>query len=465
MQNIERLAISLNEKRAYGPLYIQLYENIRDKIVNGTLKAEERLPSLRKLSKESGLSLTTVKLAYDQLLIEGYITSKPQSGYFVCTLPEVVNSCNDQKETEAYEEGSAKQPYICDTSNFDFQKWKKCTSKVFNQYQELLFSESDIKGEYQLRQELATYLHRSRDVSCHPEQIIIGAGTQQLTSHLCRILKLEDLKTIATEDPCYLPVQNIFRDNGFLIKRIPVSDDGISIEQLPKGRPTAVYVSPSNQFPTGSLMPVARRYQLLNWAKKCGSYIIEDDYDSELRYFGKPVPPIKSLETKESVIYLGSFSSTLFPAIKISYMVLPWKLVKIFDKIKADYSQTCSKVEALTLALFMKNGYYWTSIRKLRAACGQKLQLTLDTIEKFKDLGVSCSQRQSGIAIMMSFSCQKSSQEIIELGRQLGIRATIVGLSKDQLDTKEKNIYFYYSQLPLDQIPWLIEQWITASYK
>ena len=247
------------------------------------------------MSRDLSISITTTELAYNQLLVEGYVTSKPQSGYYVAS---IAGHFSDEKahtnisyDFTAYTfEDSA---YKYDLSCFDFNKWKKCMSRVLNEYSHLLLFESDPQGEAALRFEVSKYVYTSRGVIAAPDQIVIGAGTQQLTSHLCRIMRKMNIGHVATEDPGYLPVQNIFRDHGMSITKIPVVSDGIMIEKLPTNIPAAVYVSPSNQFPTGSVMPIGKRYRLLEWADENDSFILEDDYDSELRYFGKPVPALQ----------------------------------------------------------------------------------------------------------------------------------------------------------------------------
>ena len=365
------------------PLYIQLYNYLKNEITTGAMAAGEKLPSLRKLSRDLGISITTTELAYSQLLVEGYVTSRPQSGYYVAQvagaapLMEIPEKNKMEFEKYTFEES----PYRYDLSCFDFGKWKKCASRILNDYSHMLLFESDPQGEAALRFEISKYVYKSRGVIASPDQIVIGAGTQQLTGHLCRIMRKMNIGHVATEDPGYVPVQNIFRDHGFSITKVPVESDGIKIEKLPANIPTAVYVSPSNQFPTGSIMPVGKRYRLLEWAKENNSFILEDDYDSELRYFGKPVPALQGLDRDSRVVYLGSFSSTLFPAVKISYMVLPKEMTPIFHAIKSDYTQTCSKTEQLTLALFMEEGFYYTNIRKLRNLYAQKLQVALTAFE------------------------------------------------------------------------------------
>ena len=310
------------------PLYIQLYNQIKEEILSHGLAAGDKLPSLRKLSAQLGVSITTTELAYNQLLVEGYIVSRPQSGFYVAEISSLksdVDSSHTPIGAYNIDEYTMKDaPYMYDLSCFDFNKWKKCAAKVFNDYSHLLLFESDPQGEAALRFEIAKYIYSSRGVSASPDQIVIGAGTQQITSHLSRILMKLDVKHVSLESPGYLPVQSMFSDAGFTISHIPVaSQEGIDIGRLPTNIPSAVYVSPSNQFPTGAVMPVGKRYELLKWAEENNSYIIEDDYDSELRYFGKPIPALQGLDENGRVVYLGSFSSTLFPAIKISYMVLP----------------------------------------------------------------------------------------------------------------------------------------------
>ena len=336
-------------------LYIQLYETIKNDIISGVMAAGEKLPSLRSLSKDLGISVTTTGQAYDQLLVEGYIVSKPQSGYFVADIHTSAHSgsSSEPSSTENLSDYTfEEQPYLYDLECFDFAKWKKCAARVFNDYSQLLLFESDPQGEPALRYEISKYIYRFRGVNANPDNIVIGAGTQQITSHLSRILIKMGINHVSLEAPGYLPVQSMFRDAGFTISHIPVASDGIDIGRLPTNISSAVYVSPSNQFPTGAVMPVGRRYQLLDWADRNGSIIIEDDYDSELRYFGKPVPAMQGLDKKNRVVYLGSFSSTLFPAVKISYMVLPDEMAENFRQIKGQSTQTCSKSEQLTLALF-----------------------------------------------------------------------------------------------------------------
>ncbi len=448
-----------------NPLYMQLYRYLKNEITCGNMTAGEKLPSLRRLSRDLSISVTTTEQAYNQLLVEGYIISKPQSGYYIAKIAGGGRSGGDISGSPDTEKGFdfsnytfQNSPYKHDLSCFDFGKWKKCMSRVLNDYSHLLLFESDPQGEAALRYEISKYIYTSRGVIANPGQIVIGAGTQQLTTHLCRIMRKMNIGHVATEDPGYLPVQNIFRDHGFSITKVAVEDNGIRIEKLPTNIPSAVYVSPSNQFPTGSVMPVGKRYQLLSWALENDSYVLEDDYDSELRYFGKPVPALQGLDKNNRVVYLGSFSSTLFPAVKISYMVLPPVMVDIFNAIKSDYTQTCSKTEQLTLALFMEDGLYYTNIKKLRNLYGQKLQTALAAFARCAGGFVTPTNTNSGINIILKVRTKKSPAALSDAAREIGVNMQPAAALTDQ-DTAA--LIFYYNQIPIGEMDGLIEQLVS----
>ncbi len=477
------------ENTSRRPLYLQIYDGLKEQILNGDLVSGEKLPSLRKAAGDMGVSLTTAKLAYDQLLVEGYVTSREKSGYYVARIAPIARTASggtaqtpDAAPDEEPQAGSSSgggaaggrpfdrqmpgemaSGYLVDPSCFDFVKWKKCMSMVFNDYSELLLYESDPQGEEWLRYEISKYLYQSRGVNAPPEHIVIGAGTQQITSHLSRILKKMDIRLAALEEPSYLPVQSMLMDSGFTVSHIPIARDGIQIEKLPTNVPCAVYVSPSNQFPTGAVMPVGRRYELIEWAQANKSIIIEDDYDSELRYFGRPLPALQGLDTQGRVVYLGSFSSTLFPAVKISYMVLPEEMTRIFQSFKSGYTQTCSKAEQLTLALFMEDGYYYTGIRKLRTLYAQKLEAVIAAFEKCAAGMITPIDTHSGINLTLEVATDrinKTAEELCEIAKSLGLQ--MVPLSEIS-GRQTSALIFYYSGLPLAQVDerirTLVDRW------
>ena len=321
---------------------------------------------------------------------------------------------------------------------------------------------SDPQGELPLRREIAKYLYGARGVSCRPEQILIGAGTQQITGYLASILQMNGIRNVSLEEPGYLPVKSIFRDREFLMTPVPMGQDGIQIELLPSNIRSAVYVSPSNQFPTGSVMSISKRYELLDWAAKNNSIIIEDDYDSELRYSGNTVPALQGLRKQENVVYLGSFSSTLFASIKISYMVLPMSMTGMLENIMTGYTQTCSKAEQLTLASFMAQGYYQTGIKRLRNLYSQKLQAVVSAIKKHGDDFITPASTSSGTNMLLEIRTEKTTEDLCSDAASLGVTATGAGRfweegqSGSGASSGVRSIILYYVRIPLDEIPGII---------
>lgn len=457
------------------PLYQQLYQYIKKAILEGGILPTEKLPSLRSLSRSLGLSLTTVELAYNQLLVEGYIYSRPQSGYFVNQVSAGMGSIRKDGDTGMPEVPPLQQADLSadfekngyyDMSCFDFVKWKKCINQVLTEYSHLLLREGDSKGERALRQEISNYVYQSRGVTCTPDQIVIGAGTQQIMGQLCTILIRMGMKHVTVEEPGYLPVRNIFRDRDFAITSVPVGKEGITISRLPANIRSAVYVSPSNQFPTGYVMPIGKRYELLDWAMQNDSIIIEDDYDSELRYFGKPIPSLQGLDHDQRVVYLGSFSTTLFPSIKISYMILPPKMAAIFDTFRGDYTQTCSKTEQLTLAIYMSKGLYQTNIKKLRTLYSQKLQTVLSVFNRYGAGFIRPINSSSGVNMLISVKSNKTASLLCEEARKLGISALPITTFTEASAEVAATLIFNYNQIPLDKIEPaladLMEKWKQA---
>ena len=317
-------------------MYYQIYLFLRDGIRCGDIPKGEKLPSLREAAKGLGVSVTTVAEAYSQLAVEGYVRSRPKSGY--------VASGIDSLQARQPSAGFSLRPFgslgggkpwgdapFIDPACFDFIKWKKCANQILTDYPHLLLTEGDPWGEAVLRQEISRYAYQHRGVQNSPGQIIVGAGIQPIVEFLCLLLKKVGIGRLAIEDPGFSAVQKIFAQRDFRILPIPVDPDGIRVSVLPNEKNTVAYVSPSNQFPLGSVMPVGKRYDLLDWARRSGNFILEDDYDSELRYYGKPIPSLQGMDSAGKVVYLGSFSSTLFPSIKISYMVLPESLMVLVE--------------------------------------------------------------------------------------------------------------------------------------
>lgn len=467
------------------PMYLQLYDYLREAVLSGQMAKDEKLPSIRNLAKDLSVSVTTVDLAYGQLLVEGYIYSKPRSGYYISEIiPSFPASLpgqrpeEDKKPEEGFAETSSlfhisldnvldseKPEMKYDLSCFDFNKWKKCMSRILTEHSSLLMFESEPQGEKALRYEICKYLYSARGVTCSPEQIVIGAGTQQITGHLSLLLKKSGIASVVLETPGYMPVRNIFRDQGFSIISVPVDADGIIADSLPSGMRTAAYINPGNQFPTGAVIPIGNRYRLIDWAFKNHSFIIEDDYDSELRYTGKPIPAMQGLDSHQRVVYLGSFSSTLFSSMKISYMVLPTSLLGVFNEVKGDYTQTCSKIEQLTLAAFMEQGLYQKNIKKLRNLYSQKLQAAMSALTKEGKNFITTLNTSSGINIIILVKSKKNAETLKTEAASLGITALPVALNFPQNDQAFTPMVLYYNQIPFEEIKEsmeaLVKKWKT----
>ncbi len=450
------------------PMYQQIYQFIRHGIMAEEIPQGEKLPSLREAARALGVSLTTVTQAYSQLSMEGYVQNHPKSGFYVSALGPAKNLPSqgldglDPFLSYSEPKGLADGLYI-DPSCFDFLKWKKCLNQIFTDFPHLLLSEGDPQGEWVLRNEISRYAYQHRGVKCNREQIIIGAGISPIIDFLSVILKKEKIRHLAIENPGFPAVERIFADRDFAVLPIPVDSDGMRISVLPNSPKSIVYVSPSNQFPLGSVMPVGKRYALLEWAHQSGNYILEDDYDSELRYYGKPIPALQGLDQEGRVVYLGSFSATLFPSIKISYMILPDSLLALARSSMSGYRQTCSKSEQLTLALYMNNGLYQTHIKKLRRLYAQKMQKATEAIRRYLGNLVGIIQSTSGVHMLLSITSSLPISELCQKAQAERILITPVTYFAGARDSGDANILmFYYSRIPMEEIEPAIQRLALA---
>ena len=352
-------------------MYTHLYKCIKKDILAGTLKPTEKLPSKRMLAKNLGISLITVENAYAQLLVEGYIYSEPKRGYYVAKLQQQLlpkNQPQASKPIIATKEqltlSFAKSSVPPDT--FPYNIWARLLRNTLTSADEhALISDTAAGGVLPLRKALAKHLYQFRGLSVSPEQIIIGSGTQTLYNLIVQLLGRSHV--YALEDPGYPQLAAIYGTNDVFCRYLPMDEQGIQAEVLESSGADILHITPSHQFPTGITMPVSRRYELLHWAsKKSSRYIIEDDYDCEFRLFGKPIPPLQSIDKSEKVIYINTFSKTLAPTFRISYMVLPPHLASLFYAKLGFYSCTVSNFEQFTLAKFIEGGYFERHINRMR---------------------------------------------------------------------------------------------------
>uniref|UniRef100_UPI0025EE1543 MocR-like pyridoxine biosynthesis transcription factor PdxR n=1 Tax=Treponema sp. TaxID=166 RepID=UPI0025EE1543 len=310
------------------PLYQHLYECIRNDITCGKLKSNEKMPSKRSLAENLGVSTITVENAYDQLISEGYMYALPKRGYFISDIsglkisPLLVSKkLNIVKEKNIQDIKFSFSSNHTESSDFPFSVWAKLMRQTISLREKELLTQSPCEGVAELRQAIAGHLYSFRGMNVDPDQVIVGAGTEYLYSLLIKLLGKE--KIFAIENPGYKKLSSIYKSNDVKCCYVNLDNMGMNVEELNASKADVAHISPTHHFPTGITMPVSRRYEMLAWANaKKGRYIIEDDYDSEFRLNGKPVPSLQSIDAFEKVIYMNTFSKSLTSTIRISYMVL-----------------------------------------------------------------------------------------------------------------------------------------------
>ncbi|MEE1319433.1 MAG: PLP-dependent aminotransferase family protein [Ruminococcus sp.] len=370
------------DKNKKTPLYRQIYMSVRSSIENGSLKKGTKMPSIRRLSADLNVSKITVTGAYEQLCAEGYITNKPQSGYYVEAefenKPKAFETdFNKSDDKNFYYEYDFSGKSI-DEKIININEWKKCVKEILNQ-NFLLSSYGDEQGEKALRNALVKYSFGTRSVNTTADNIIVGGGTQPLLYILCSLIGRN--KRIAMADSSYVQSEFVFRSFGYNINYFESDRYGVTINSLEKIKPDIILINPNFVNKSGANMPVTRRIEIIDWAKNNDALIIEDDYNGELRYSTHPVPCVQNYNS-ENTIYLGSFSKVLLPSVRISYMVLPQKYLKLYTKIKKTTNQTASKTEQLALAKYISNGKIDVHLRKARRIYFEKSKIILKSIEK-----------------------------------------------------------------------------------
>ncbi|MFZ7942954.1 PLP-dependent aminotransferase family protein [Neobacillus sp. 19] len=427
------------------PLYIQLYNFIKKEIQAGKIEPGEKLPSKRKLSHHLGISQNTIETAYEQLLAEGYVESVQRKGFYVKELNrDLFLSMEDsakvtkgiKDETMQYEvdfnHGSVA------LEHFPYQIWRKLTIQSLYEEESCYFLNGEPQGELPLREAIAKYLYQSRGVRCDANQIIIGAGTQYLISLLTMIIGRDVIYSM--ENPGFHRTREAFKDQGVSLKPIPLDQEGIDLKQLVKSKANVTYVTPSHQFPNGMVMPISRRMELLKWAEDEGRYIVEDDYDGEFRYKGKPIPSLQGLDHNGKVIYLGTFSKSLIPSIRISYMVLPDSLLEKYNQHFNIYKQTVSRLHQHTLSQFMFNGHWERHLNKMRTVYRKKQTALIRFIEKYLGGHVQVIGDDAGLHILLSVQNQLSETELIEKAAEYKVKVypTSVYYGNDHSDRESK---------------------------
>jgi GntR family transcriptional regulator/MocR family aminotransferase len=440
------------------PLHRQLYEELRRLILAGRLVPGQRLPSTRVLARSLLISRATVTLSYEQLLSEGYLQTVTGSGTFVCSqLPDDLLSvplletstasmpAGQSVRLSAYGKSLVDTNYYIRSSNtgssdgksllsfrygspaidrLPLKQWRQLLSRYCRVVNPAMFDyASNSLGYPPLREAIAHYLVQSRAVQCEADQVIIVSGSQQALDLVTRIL-VDRGDRVAIENPSYLDARRIFLAQGAQLLPIPVDESGIVVDRLLDSDDTKiklVYVTPSHQFPTGAMLSLPRRLELLTWATQAGAIIIEDDYDSEFRYGGRPIPALQALDRSNSAIYIGTFSKVLFPALRIGYLVVPKTLVKVLANAKRLTDRQSPLLEQQVLTDFINKGYLERHIRRMRTLYNQRRQALIQALLKYLGDRVTIVGENAGMHLMIRLHTHLSDSDIVDQAAYLGV--------------------------------------------
>lgn len=441
-------------------LYEHLYKCIKNDIIQGVLLSGEKLPSKRSFARNLGISVITVENAYAQLISEGYIYSLPKKGFYVADFNENLLSKKVPEMRNIDISSKKAQKYWVDFSNnqtpsdlFPFTIWTKLLREILSEKQSELMTNSPSGGVLLLKQAIAEHLKDFRGMQVLPEQIIIGAGTEYLYGLIVQLLGMD--KKYGVENPGYKKVSQIYQNLCVPYEFISMDESGVKISELEAKKVDVIHTSPSHHFPTGIVMPISRRYELLAWAaEKDSRYIIEDDYDSELRLCGQPIPMLQSIDVAEKVIYMNTFAKTLSSTIRISYMVLPAKLLEIYHDKLSFYSCTVSNFEQYTLAKFIKEGYFEKHINRMRKYYQTKRDIIFKTICQSKlNPYITVSKEDAGLHFLLNIKTDISDNELIYKLKLHGIKIT--SLSEYYAHNPEDGAHVFiinYSAIEQDKI-------------
>lgn len=420
---------------ASGGLYEQLYQELRHRILHGQLAPGSRLPSTRALARELGVSRNTVLCAYNQLLAEGYAVGQTGSGTYVAsTLPDmapvsespvsvpepsrplsapvlsaygrrVASGAEALVPSEAARRGAIRYDFrygLPAVEEFPHAVWRRLLARRMRTATCHSLHYGPPAGFLHLRQAIADYLRRARAVVCDAEQIVIVNGSQQALDLAARLL-LNPGDRVVIEEPNYQGARRVFLAAGARLVAVPVDAEGLDTEALPGDAvPTRLaYVTPSHQFPSGAIMSLSRRLALLAWAERTGIYILEDDYDSEFRYTGRPLEAVQGLDRSGRVIYVGTFSKVLFPSLRLGYLVLPQPLVPAFTTAKWLTDRHTSTFEQQVLSDFITEGHFERHLRRSRTRYAARLTALLEALHESLGHRIEISGANTGMHLLV----------------------------------------------------------------
>ncbi|MBT2727546.1 PLP-dependent aminotransferase family protein [Bacillus sp. ISL-75] len=436
-----------------SPKYKQIYEQFKLFIESGDIPAGDPLPSIRQLADSLQVSRNTTLMAYEQLVAEGYIRGEGRKGYFVNELDPLLFQdalvLPNKKQTKSvtpvlidFRAGAV------DQINFPLKIWRRIANRVLTLQENFRYGEPF--GELCLREQIATYLLQSRGVKTDPNAIIIGSSTQQMLIYLGQILKA-DFASIIVEDPGYDGAREAFLFHRFTLETLPVYETGADFSKLEQLTSKIIYVTPSHQSPIGVSMSIQQRQMLIHWANKKHGFIIEDDYDSEFRYTQQPFPALASIDSTR-VIYLGNFSKSFLPGIRLSYMVLPQLLLNRYKNQFLHFESTTSLLSQVTMANFMEDGEWNRHIKRMRLVYKRKMQFLVSELKKHFKQNISIIGEQSGLYVLVKVHLNRSEEWLIERASIYGVKVypTSIYFIKNYSD--EPIIKLGFSNLTCDEI-------------
>lgn len=458
-------------------LYEYLYKCIRRDILSGRIKAGEKLPSKRSFAKNLGVSTITVENAYAQLQAEGYLYSVPKSGYYAAEIKQYLltpSEAGGEEERKAASGIPVSLPEEClvdlvnsrvNPKQFPFTIWARLLREVLSEKREALMTKAPGAGVWELRQAIADYLLEYQGMQVQAGQIIIGAGTEYLYSLIIQLLGQD--KVYALEDPGYVKAAEIYRSYGVKTAYIPMDESGVCINELRKNQADIVHISPSHHYPTGVTTPIGRRYELLAWAnEEKERYILEDDYDCEFRLAGRPIPCLQSIDRQGKVIYMNTFTKSLTPTIRISYMVLPEKLMQRFEERLGFYACTVSNFEQYTLAEFIARGYFEKHINRMRNYYRGKRDELLKAIEeKLPADKVRISDSDAGLHFLMEVRTELPDEQLVRQAAGAGIRVACLSQYYYRSPGNLHKVVVNYSGLEKEQMQQMADRLCAAWFQ
>jgi GntR family transcriptional regulator / MocR family aminotransferase len=426
-----------------APLFRQIYLGLREAILSGAFHSGEKLPSTRDLAEQLGVSRTVVLLAYDQLLSEGYVTGRAGSGTFVSGNVILRRAAPPERSVQvrlsrfgSFASAAWSRvhfppprqralPYDfaygrSDLQTFPLEMWRRMLLRVARSASVSALDYGSAGGKVALREAITTHLRRSRSVVCDPSQVIVVNGSQQALDLIARVL-IRPGEEVAIEDPSYQGTREILRAAGARLRPIAVDRDGLNPAKLPAAIRIA-FVTPSHQFPTGAILPLARRLELLEWAKRRNAIIVEDDYDGEFRYEGQSLDSLQGLDRQGRVVYIGTFSRTIFEALRIGYLIAPKNLVPAFSAAKWLCDRHTATLEQETLARFISSGMYERHLRRVRRRNAARRDALLVAIQTHLGDRVDVAGDGAGAHIVLWPRQRVSEESVIAAAAERGVQ-------------------------------------------